>query len=206
MIIFDIGGNVGDFTNKCLEVYPNCSVILVEANDKLIQKLKERFLNKNVEVLNYLVSSVDDEDVDFFVCEGHTISTASINWITSSRFSKTHTWETKKTKKTITLDKLIELYGNPDLIKIDVEGYESEVIKGLSKKQKEICFEWAEEVFIDTQKVCQHLEKLGYENFGVLYNDEYLKKPKKYSEWSQCEIHSNINPNRKEKWGMIWVK
>ena len=41
-----------------------------------------------------------------------------------------------------TLDKLIEEYGNPVFIKIDVEGFEFEVLKGLSKPVKMLSFEY----------------------------------------------------------------
>jgi hypothetical protein len=41
-----------------------------------------------------------------------------------------------------TLDNLIREYGTPFLIKIDVEGYELEVLKGLSQPIKMISFEF----------------------------------------------------------------
>ena len=34
-LIFDIGFNVGEFTQTCFSKYPNCSVIAVEANPNL---------------------------------------------------------------------------------------------------------------------------------------------------------------------------
>ena len=41
-----------------------------------------------------------------------------------------------------TLDALIENYGMPDFIKIDVEGYELEVLKGLTQPIRMISFEY----------------------------------------------------------------
>jgi hypothetical protein len=41
-----------------------------------------------------------------------------------------------------TIDNLIEKFGNPAFIKIDVEGYELEVLKGLSKETNLISFEY----------------------------------------------------------------
>ncbi len=46
---------------------------------------------------------------------------------------------------TISIDTLIDTYGIPDLIKIDVEGAEELVVKSLTKKVKCLCFEWAVE-------------------------------------------------------------
>ena len=75
--------------------------------------------------------------------------------------------------KSITLDKLIEDYGTPDLIKIDVEGGEHLVLLSLSKKTPLICFEWASEMNDITFNCLDHLQKLGYNEFFVQYKDEY---------------------------------
>lgn len=204
--IFDIGANVGAFTEECLKQYPNSEVIVVEPNDMLLKTLKNKFSNKNVTILNRLVSTNNNEEVDFFIANTNTISTASKDWVNNSRFANTHRWNEGVKKKTINLDELIKQYGQPDLIKIDVEGYELEVIKGLSTKQKEICFEWAEEQYDKINQTCNYLKLIGYTNFGVIYGDDYLKKPKKFTSWEDCEIHNDIDANRKDKWGMIWVK
>jgi len=204
--IFDIGANVGAFTEECLKRYPQSEVVVIEPNDRLVYILKNRFNGKNVIILDYLVSTNSGEEVDFFIGNANTISTASKDWVNNSRFAHTHVWGDGVKKKTINLDELINQFGQPDLIKIDVEGYELEVIKGLSSKQKEICFEWAEEQYDNINKTCEHLKSIGYTDFGVIYGDDYLKKPETFTSWVECEIHDDIDASRKEKWGMIWVK
>lgn len=205
-LIFDIGANIGNFTKKCLELHPKCKIISIEPNVELFNKLSERFDRENVIVISDLVSEKNGEEIDFYISNADTISTASVDWIENSRFSKNYKWSSAIKKQTINLDFLIEKYGNPDLIKIDVEGYELEVIKGLNTKQKDLCFEWAEEQYDNINKSCEHLYKIGYRDFGFIYGDDYLKKPEKYSSWNNCEIHKDINSSRKDKWGMIWVK
>ena len=205
-LIFDVGANVGNFTDRCLELYPNCKVVLVEPNIELYSKLKNKFFNKNVVIIEDLVSTESDKKIQFHISNADTISTASIDWINNSRFSNNYKWNSTIVKNTISLDDLVINHKTPDLIKIDVEGYELEVIKGLSNKQKEICFEWAEEQYVNINKTCEHLKSIGYTDFGVIYGDEYLKKPEIYTSWEECEIHNDIDINRKDKWGMIWVK
>jgi len=100
---------------------------------------------------------------------------------------------------------LVKIYGKPNLVKIDVEGYEYEVMLGLTQKLNDICFEWAEEQYENINKTCLHLKSLGYENFGCIYNDDYLIRPTTFSSWIDCDIHNNISSNRKMNWGMIWV-
>ena len=43
---------------------------------------------------------------------------------------------------TITLDSLADIYGVPDLIKIDVEGAEWSVFRGMTRKMGMLSFEW----------------------------------------------------------------
>jgi FkbM family methyltransferase len=206
MLIFDIGANTGNFTQEFLSAYPDSSMILIEANDDLIPILKEKFLgNQNIVILNYLMSSINNQHINFYISDTNTISTASHDWMNLSRFSDTYRWNKVIKKETINLDRLIEIYGKPDLIKIDVEGYELEVIKGLSSKQLEICFEWVEEDYDKLNSIVKYLEYLGYNNFGFTYTDNHITRPNRYSCWNECFIHNDIIPERKEKWGMIWA-
>jgi len=149
--------------------------------------------NKSKEIVNFYISDID------------TISTASTEWIDGSRFSNKYKWNKIIQKETLNLDTMISRYGQPDLIKIDVEGYELNVIQGLSKKQSDICFEWAEEEYDKLNCIIKYLEFLGYYNFGFTYGDDHLTKPEQYSCCNKCLIHNNIVPKRKEKWGMIWA-
>lgn len=207
MLVFDIGANIGKFTDKCISVLDNTTIIVVEPNDKLNSFLSEKYKNNNnIEVLSYLVSERDDDFVDFYVSNADTISTSSKEWIENSRFSSDYVWYPPVKKKTITLDWLIKKYGVPDLIKIDVEGYEFEVIKGLTSKAKEICFEWAEETFNQTNLTSKHLQQLGYENFGFTHRDDYLIRPNEYTKWEDCELHKEIVEGSNKLWGNIWVK
>jgi hypothetical protein len=51
-------------------------------------------------------------------------------------------WNERRTIKITTLDRLIEEFGIPRFIKIDVEGYELEVLKGLTRPIEMISFEY----------------------------------------------------------------
>ena len=112
------------------------------------------------------------------------MSTASLDVLKKSRFSSgsdkqeklKELYNQKIKVKVISLDKLLELYGTPDLIKIDVEGHEYEVLEGLNRKAKKITFEWTEENYEGLNKSIKHLHDLGYDKFGVVgyfcnYND-----------------------------------
>jgi hypothetical protein len=65
-----------------------------------------------------------------------------------------------------TLDKLIEQFGIPSFIKIDVEGFEYEVIKGLSKPVKALSLEFTPEIIESTYKCINYLQQLGKINLN----------------------------------------
>ena len=61
-LIFDIGFNVGEFTQTCFNKYPNCNVIAVDANPNLVNTASPHFFtNYNFSLLNNLVSNKEGE-------------------------------------------------------------------------------------------------------------------------------------------------
>ena len=206
-LIFDIGANHGEFSQKCFNDFKDIKIVAVEANSSLVEKLKIRFFNKNITVLDNLMSTNSGEEIDFYLNDSaDTISTASKFWITNSRFSNNYKWSNSVKKISLNIDDLVSRYGKPNLIKVDVEGYELEVIKGMTQKYSEICFEWSEEQYQEANDICQYLQSIGYTEFGFIDCDNYLEKPNNYTLWNQSSFHNNINENRKERWGMIWAK
>jgi len=108
------------------------------------------------------------------------------------------------------------------LIKIDVEGYEVEVLRGLTTKQKTICFEWTEELPEVLYQGVKHLQELGYNEFGIIgyfvegqysetithneRGDPFLVEPNNYYAWEKIEIDSVIESNRRVNYGMLFAR
>lgn len=232
-LVFDIGYNIGAFTEACLDKNKDCKVVAIDANPRLcaLSKHKE---NKNVKVMNLLVSKGDNQEIDFYVDPINIgISTASKSFMESSRFAKgskylqenTGKWTNIGKIKTVSLDTLIRFYGTPDLIKVDVEGYEKEVFSGLTKKSaKKICFECHEEEKDSLYEIMEYLSDLGYQQFGLIgyfeekdnfekltyseYGDPHLIEPERYyhKEELKEEIEKCFTKERRVNYGMMWVK
>jgi FkbM family methyltransferase len=226
-LIFDIGYNIGNFTQACLNKYTNCKVIAVEANPRLCRLGSYH----NLTLLNNLVSDKDNMKIDFFIDPiQNGISTASVNYLNNSRFAKgsknlepaSGKWQAPIKVQSITLDTLINIYGVPDLIKIDVEGYESTVLSGLTKAARDICFEWHEESYDELMKIVKHLKLLGYTKFGIVgyfdegnifdkmtytdRGDQHLLYPNNFYSWEELNINCLIKPERRVNYGMCFVK
>lgn len=203
-LMFDIGFNVGDFSKKFIDNYPGIKIVGVEPNSYL-----PRLNHPNVTILNKLASSTSNEMIDFCIARNHVLSTANEEW-KHTRF-KNEQWYPPIKIESISIDDLIKLHGIPDLIKIDVEGYEFNVISGLKFKAQEIMFEWTEELFFSSTLPCvEYLRKLGYEQFGYTSAETERGAYEKciYDLWENLDIQNTlkITPSRQYQWGMIYCK
>ena len=231
-LIFDIGFNIGEFTQTCFNKYNSCSVIAVEANPNLVSTVSQHFFtNYNFSLLNNLVSDKEGESLDFYINPSASgISTASTHFMQNSRFTKgskyigenSTQWAAPIKVQSITIDSMIERYGIPDLIKIDVEGYELNVLKGLTQKANDICFEWHEEEKENLYQILEHLQSIGYTQFGVIgyfeegdvfpkatfsdKGDPYLEYPKDFYTFENLELDKLINSERRVNYGMFFAK
>ena len=205
-LIIDIGANVGTFAKFYQGLYPNAQIVCVEPNPDLIPILHGLFKgNDKIKIIDRLAASENGKLVDFTLNENHTLSTASKEWKQHSRF-KSGYYKTIGVK-TVTLDAIIKDCGEPNLIKIDVEGFELEVLRGLTKHPDcKIIFEWTEELFYRTVQCIQYLMTLGYSEFGYTMGDNYAEEPKEYTEFNEMKIFTHINLIGNTAWGNIFAR
>lgn len=206
-IAFDIGANIGQTVDKLLPNYDK--IICFEPNPNLVTIIKDKFFNNDKVTIEELGLSDKIEIKKFNISNSHVVSTFSEDWINNSRFTNVYNWDISIDVKTTTLDEVIDKYGTPYFIKIDVEGYEYEVFKGLTKllENTYFAFEWAEEQYKIVNKTVKYLKGLGYNNFSYTYQDSLLTLENiNWSKWEDLTIHNDIKEDRKEKWGMIYLK
>jgi len=130
-LIFDIGANKGLFTEVFLKI--GAEVVAVEPQQNLIKKIKWEYgKNDKVHIIQKGVSNEEGFAIFFINSKDVASSTFLESWKNDERF-KEGIWDKKLKIEVTTLDKLISEFGVPKLIKIDVEGFEERVLKGLSK-------------------------------------------------------------------------
>ncbi len=72
-------------------------------------------------------------------------------------------------------DTIIKSYGKPDFVKIDVEGFEEEIIEGLTIELQNCKF--LIEVREDTKNIIfEYFDKKGYECLWIDYSPKLIKK------------------------------
>ena len=135
------------------------------------------------------------------------MSTINKEWLTNptSRFYN-HPY-TEIICKTISIDKLIEQYGIPHLIKIDVEGGEYDCIQSLTQKVKLLCFEWASETNDITFNCIDYLSNIGFTQYYMQHGDNYVFRPQDNDFYNISTVKQNLSTTTpKWDWGMIWCK
>ena len=202
---FDIGSNIGNWSLSNINLCDK--IISIEASPITFKGLANNCKNDKIILLNYAVCNNNGNDIAFYQAKRHVLSTINKDWLTNdiSRFYNQPYIEI--TCKTITIDKLIEQYGVPDLIKIDVEGGEYECIVSLTQKVKLLCFEWTSEVNDITFKCIDYLLNLGYTEFYIQNGDDYLFRPQDNDFYDISTTKTKLSDTiPKQDWGMIWCK
>ena len=148
-LIFDIGANHGTKTGIFLAM--GARVVAVEPDPTNQQILRESFLkfrvtSKPVVIVGKAVSDAAGIETMYVDEPGSAKNSLSAKWVQSlrndgERFG--HKLDFKETREveTTTLETLIEAYGAPFFVKIDVEGHEPSVLRGLKRPVAFVSFE-----------------------------------------------------------------
>ncbi len=146
-LIFDIGAYDGHKTAAFLHIARK--VVCVEPDKENFKVLSIRFRHKKgcVYLENKAVSNVTGTSFMHIHHPASAFNTLSDDWKELLESDNVEKWNEKISftervaVETVTLDRLIEKYGQPDFIKIDVEGFEEKVLKGLSNRISCLTFE-----------------------------------------------------------------
>lgn len=151
-LIFDVGANDGSKTDLFLRI--GARVVAIEPDETNQSILRQRFVKfrlarRPVVIVGKALSDKKTTESMWIDGPGSAVNTLSKKWATTLRENKArHTFDhcgldfvQHRTVETTTLEELIALYGRPLFVKIDVEGYELNVLRGLRQPLPCLSFE-----------------------------------------------------------------
>ncbi|MBD2699763.1 FkbM family methyltransferase [Spirosoma sp. BT702] len=139
-LCFDVGANIGNRTAIFLGL--KARVVAIEPQPSCVEALKKRFGNQ-IELVAKGLGATEGE-LPIHISTNSTLSSFSEEWIDAvqDRFAD-YSWNETIMVPVTTLDDLIASYGVPTFCKIDVEGFELQVLRGLTQPIPMLSLEYA---------------------------------------------------------------
>src|SRR5215211_9000023 len=143
-LAFDIGAHVGNRVRIFRRI--GARVIAVEPQPDFVAVLRLLYgRDPDVVIEASGVAAGSGEGKLYLSTRTPTVSTFADSWIddvqTDRRFQRIR-WDTVISVPLVSLDELIARHGEPQFCKIDVEGFEHEVLSGLSQPLATLSFEY----------------------------------------------------------------
>jgi len=174
-LVFDVGAHLGDRSVTFAAL--GAHVIALEPQPRIARWLR-RLVGRNERIV------VREEAVGARAGVGQlaisrrspTVSTLSGPW--RAQLAQTNPgfravrWEAAVEVPVVTLDSLIESYGIPSFCKIDVEGYEAEVLAGLSQPVAALSVEFVAGQLDVASRCINRLGELGAYRFNVVPGEQ----------------------------------
>jgi FkbM family methyltransferase len=206
-LCFDVGANDGNRTKIFLKL--GAKVVTIEPQEECVKSLRAIYSRNPQVVIIPEALGAKDGDIDLMIGNASVISSISEEWINAVKASNRfpgYSWEQKQTVQMTTLDRVIREHGIPSFIKIDVEGYEFEVLKGLSQPVNALSIEFVPEVIDTTIKCIDHLNSLGIlllnyslEETMQFALDHWVTSEELFAILSSLQVDNNL-------WGDVYVK
>ncbi len=142
-LVFDIGAHAGDRISSFRRL--NARVVALEPQPLLVRALKLiHGRDPNVMLIPAAAAAGAGQRVLHINSRNPTVSTISDAFLIEAGGAlgwEGQTWDREITVPVVTLDRLIAMFGPPAFIKIDVEGFEDEVLAGLTQPVPALSFE-----------------------------------------------------------------
>lgn len=142
-LCFDIGANIGEMTDLFRSM--GAKVIAIEPQKPCADYLRKKYRHDGQVIVVEKALSSREGTMEMYSCEANQLSTLSADFMRAlegtRRFGRLPLFKKTEVAAT-TVENMIAAYGRPDFLKIDVEGWEHEVLKGLKTPLPCICFEY----------------------------------------------------------------
>lgn len=176
-LCYDIGANIGNRVKVFTEL--GARVIACEPQPGCIKNLRKKFSNKkDVVIVQTALGKESGEGFLRLTKKASTIASMNNSWINKvkeNRF-KNYNWDRQIKVPIICIDKLIIKNNRevPFFIKIDVEGFEYEVLQGLHHSVPYISFEYVPEILSIAINCINYLKYLDCYEFNYSVEESFI--------------------------------
>ena len=204
-LAYDIGAFDGDTTGMISSLGYE-KIVCFEPDPEAFERMK-RQISGNVIFLNLAVSDVSGKKVKMITVPGHPyLSSLESTWFSTSRHPMDNFIEIEV--ETISLNDYIEESGAiPAYIKVDAEGHELSIFKGLNYKPTKLSFEWVSEFYEKNESCLKLLCDIGFDKFIICHKENLPTIEDKTLSIDEClsVLKSfNISDTERIVWGNIW--
>jgi FkbM family methyltransferase len=171
-LCFDIGANLGNRV-RCLRAL-GCRVVAVEPQSFCLRRLRKDFGNDCAVVIVPKAAGAGPGSATMRTSAVHVLSTLSDAFVDRTRASGRFVaieWSGEEKVEVTTMDALIAEHGLPRFVKVDVEGFEPQVLAGLSQAVQGVSFEWTPELPDNALACIRRLVELGRYEFNYSWGE-----------------------------------
>jgi FkbM family methyltransferase len=174
-LVFDLGAHAGNRTRAFAAL--GCRVVALEPQPDFAQLLRVLFARSSrVQVIQAAVCDIDGRLTLDVSERTPTVTTLEASWREVRRrefgFAGVE-WNRHIEIEATTLDTLIDRFGVPAFIKIDVEGSELRVLAGLSRPVTALSFEYLPTALREAHECVARLNTLGAYIYNLSVGESY---------------------------------
>ncbi len=168
-LVFDIGAHVGDRVASFRRL--GLRVVAVEPQPLLAHLLRLLYgRDRQVTIVQAAVGAAPGSTELYVNLDNPTVSTASPEFIQAAAGDgawQGQRWERRVRVPVTTMDTLSQRFGPPRFVKIDVEGYEDQVLRGLSRPPAAFSFEFTTIQRPVARAALAECRRLGVDRFNA---------------------------------------
>ena len=141
-LVFDVGAHVGRHSEIFTDL--GAKVVAIEPNPHCCEQLVRLSRIRDIQVEGCAAGDAPGK-LQLRICQDSVISTVVEAWYEQAKRSPLHEnarWLRSLEVDVVTLDELSRRYGIPAFVKIDAEGYDDHVLRGMSFRPQALCFEY----------------------------------------------------------------
>jgi FkbM family methyltransferase len=208
-LVFDIGANVGNRTKVFLRL--GARVVAFEPLSSCARMLRKALADNSSFKLVQKALGERPGTAQIRIGSARVLATLSEEWIRaahqSGRFGKEDWQEAREEVAVTTLDEVIREFGQPAFMKIDVEGFEPQVLAGLSQPIRSGSLELNPELLSGTLACLDRLTSLA------AYRFQYSSGETMRFDWTDWldpvaarEALTRLVQTQRDAWGDVYFR